>query len=74
MASTISTRLDEKVRGTLAAETRLRRERIRAQSQAVGEYVTRSPGAAAFYADWGTPAPLPAMREEGGTRAEGAGG
>lgn len=34
---------------------RLRRERIREQSRAVGEYVAESPEAAAFYRDWGTP-------------------
>ena len=36
--------------------TRLRRERIRAQSRSVGEYVATSPEAAAFYEGWGTPA------------------
>jgi hypothetical protein len=35
--------------------TRLRRERIRAQSRAVGEYVAESADAAAFYEEWGTP-------------------
>jgi hypothetical protein len=41
----------------IAIETakRLRRERIHAQSRAVGEYVAASPEAAAFYEDWGTP-------------------
>ena len=41
----------------LAAETahRLRRERIRRQSKAVGERVARSPEAAGFYEVWGTP-------------------
>jgi predicted transcriptional regulator len=41
----------------IAIETaaRLRRERIRAQSRAVGEYVAGSSEAAAFYQDWGTP-------------------
>jgi hypothetical protein len=41
----------------IAGETaaRLRRERIRAQSRAVGEYVAGSPEAAAFYDEWGTP-------------------
>jgi hypothetical protein len=41
----------------IAIETaaRLRKERIRAQSRAVGEYVSESAEAAAFYADWGTP-------------------
>jgi predicted transcriptional regulator len=34
---------------------RVRRERIRQQSQAVGEYLTSSPEAKAFYEDWGTP-------------------
>jgi hypothetical protein len=34
---------------------RLRRERIRAQSRAVGEYIAASPEAAAFYQEWGTP-------------------
>jgi hypothetical protein len=34
---------------------RLRRERVRAQSRSVGEYVTTSPDAAAFYEEWGTP-------------------
>lgn len=33
---------------------RLRRERIRAQSRVVGEYVAGSPEAAAFYEEWGT--------------------
>ena len=35
---------------------RVRRERVRAQSRAVGAYVASSPEAGAFYADWGTPA------------------
>ena len=41
----------------IASETamRLRRERIRAQSRAVGEYVAASPEAAEFYQEWGTP-------------------
>ena len=41
----------------IAIETalRLRRERIRAQSRAVGEYVAGAPEAAAFYLEWGTP-------------------
>ena len=41
----------------IATETaeRLRRERIRAQSRAVGEYVEESAEAAAFYDEWGTP-------------------
>lgn len=34
---------------------RLRRERIRAQSRAVGDYVAASPQAQAFYDQWGTP-------------------
>lgn len=33
---------------------RLRRERIKAQSRAVGEHVALSADAAEFYADWGT--------------------
>ncbi len=37
------------------AAARLRRERIRAQSRAVGEYVARSPEATAFYEEIGTP-------------------
>ena len=41
----------------IAVETaeRLRRERIRAQSRAVGEYVAGSAEVAAFYDEWGTP-------------------
>jgi len=39
----------------IEAAARLRRERIRAQSRAVGEYVAESSEAAAFYAEWGTP-------------------
>jgi len=41
----------------IAIETaaRLRRERIRAQSRAVGEYVASSTEAAVFYDEWGTP-------------------
>ena len=41
----------------IAIETaqRLRRERIRAQSRAVGEHVAGSSEAAAFYQEWGTP-------------------
>jgi predicted transcriptional regulator len=41
----------------IAIETaaRLRRERIRAQSRAVGEYVAESAEGAAFYDEWGTP-------------------
>jgi uncharacterized protein (DUF1778 family) len=34
---------------------RVRRERIRAQSRAVGAYVASSPEGQAFYAEWGTP-------------------
>jgi hypothetical protein len=37
------------------AAARLRRDRIRAQSRVVGDYVTSSPEAAAFYDGWGTP-------------------
>jgi hypothetical protein len=41
----------------LAAEEarRLRQERVRRQSEAVGAYVASSPEAAGFYEDWGTP-------------------
>jgi GNAT superfamily N-acetyltransferase len=41
----------------LATETahKLRRERIRRRSKAVGERVARSPEAAGFYEVWGTP-------------------
>ena len=39
----------------MEAAMRLRRERIRAQSRSVGEYVAASPEAAAFYQEWGTP-------------------
>jgi hypothetical protein len=41
----------------IAGETavRLRRERIRAQSCAVAEYVAGSAEAAEFYQEWGTP-------------------
>jgi hypothetical protein len=41
----------------IAMETaaRLRRERIRVQSRAVGEYVAGSAEADLFYQDWGTP-------------------
>jgi hypothetical protein len=41
----------------IAGETaaRLRRERIRVQSRAVGEYVAQSAEADAFYQDWGMP-------------------
>lgn len=34
---------------------RVRRERIRAQSRAVGAYVASLPEGQAFYAEWGTP-------------------
>lgn len=34
---------------------RVRRERIRAQSRAVGAYVASSPEGQAFCAEWGTP-------------------
>jgi hypothetical protein len=34
---------------------RIRRERIRAQSRAVGAYVASSPEGQAFYVQWGTP-------------------
>lgn len=34
---------------------RVRRDRIRAQSRAVGTHVASSSEAAAFYEDWGTP-------------------
>jgi hypothetical protein len=44
------------LRELAAAEAkRVRRERIRAQSRAVGDYVASSPEARAFYEDWGTP-------------------
>jgi uncharacterized protein (DUF1778 family) len=36
---------------------RVRRERIREQSQEVGRYVAESPDAAAFYRDWGSAPP-----------------
>jgi hypothetical protein len=39
----------------IEAAARLRRERIRAQSRKVGEYMADSPKAARFYDDWGTP-------------------
>ena len=41
----------------IANETaaRLRRDRVRAQSRTVAEYVAGSPEAAAFYDGWGTP-------------------
>ncbi len=34
---------------------RVRRERIRQQSQAVGDYLANSSEARTFYEDWGTP-------------------
>jgi predicted transcriptional regulator len=34
---------------------RVQRERIRAQSRAVGAYVAAAPEGRAFYAEWGTP-------------------
>lgn len=37
---------------------RMRRERIRAQSRAVGEYVATSPEGRSFYTEWGTPTPV----------------
>lgn len=37
------------------AAERLRRDRIREQSRAVGDYLARSPEAADFYEEWGTP-------------------
>ncbi len=37
------------------AAIRVRRERIREQSKAVGQYVGSSREAARFYEDWGTP-------------------
>ena len=37
------------------AAQRMRRERIRAQSADVGDYIAASPDAASFYADWGKP-------------------
>ena len=33
---------------------RIRKERIRAQSENVGRYVATSPEASVFYADWGS--------------------
>jgi hypothetical protein len=41
----------------IASETaaRLRREQIRGQSRAVGDYVAASSEASAFYDEWGTP-------------------
>lgn len=71
MAAPGSVRLDDDVRETLAAEARarhiglrqiaietamrLRPERVRAQSRAVGEHVASSPEAAAFYEGWDAP-------------------
>lgn len=44
------------VRELAASEARrLRRERIRAESRAVGAFVASSPEGQSFYADWGTP-------------------
>jgi uncharacterized protein (DUF1778 family) len=44
------------VRELAASEARrLRRERIRAQSRAVGAFVASSPEGQSFYGDWGTP-------------------
>jgi len=44
------------VRELAASEARrLRRERIRAQSRAVGAFVASSSEGRSFYADWGTP-------------------
>lgn len=34
---------------------RVRRERIRAQSRAVGAHIAATPEARSFYEDWGTP-------------------
>ncbi len=34
---------------------RVRRDRIRQQSQVVGEYLANSPEVQTFYEDWGTP-------------------
>jgi len=48
----LSTYLRQIVTETAA---RLRRDRIRAQSRAVGEYVAVSPEAAGFYQEWGSP-------------------
>ena len=39
----------------VATAARLRRERIRGQSRAIGDYVATSGEAAAFYDQWGTP-------------------
>ena len=39
-----------------AEAKRVRRERIRAQSRAVGAYVATSREGQAFYEEWGTPA------------------
>jgi GNAT superfamily N-acetyltransferase len=38
-----------------AEARRLERERIRAQTEAVGAYVAANPEARQFYEDWGTP-------------------
>ncbi len=44
------------LRDIAAAEAlRIRKERIRAQSEKVGRYVAESDEAGAFYGDWGTP-------------------
>lgn len=47
----------ERLQRALGADAalRLRRERIRRQSKAVGEYVATAPEAAVFYEEWGTP-------------------
>jgi hypothetical protein len=41
----------------IAAEAakEVRRQRIRRRTQEIGEYITRSPEAAEFFRDWGTP-------------------
>ncbi|SDD38311.1 hypothetical protein [Belnapia rosea] len=41
-----------------AEAKRVRREKIRAETQRVAAYIARSPEAQAFCAAWGTPAPI----------------
>jgi hypothetical protein len=42
-----------------AKARRIRRERIRAQSRAVADYVAQNAEAQAFYEDWGAPPDAP---------------
>jgi hypothetical protein len=57
MSTPISVPLDDNLRRTQEEAHRVRRERIRQQSRAVGAHVAASPEAREFYDDWSSSRP-----------------